>query len=73
VERVHLKAMQTQSYKSDVTDREWAIVGPLITEPKTNGRQAMISRRRLLDAMFSVAKLAVAGSGCHTTFQLGKR
>lgn len=48
--------MQTTNYKSDVSDREWAIIAPLIPKPKTNGRQATISRRRLLDAMFYITK-----------------
>jgi transposase len=48
--------MQTKHYKSDVTDTEWAIVRPLIPEPKTNGRRATIPRRQLLDAMFYVTK-----------------
>jgi transposase len=48
--------MQFKRYKSDVTDSEWAIVGHLIPEPKTNGRRATIPRRRLLDAMFYVTK-----------------
>lgn len=48
--------MQNSTYKSDLTDNEWAIVGPLIPEPKANGRRATIPRRRLLDAMFYVTK-----------------
>jgi putative transposase len=48
--------MAYQSYPSDVTDTEWTIVGPLIPEPKTNGRRATISRRALLNAMFYVTK-----------------
>ena len=48
--------MQNTIDKSDLTDSEWSIVGPLIPEPKTNGRRATIPRRRLLDAMFYVTK-----------------
>src|SRR5262245_25263412 len=48
--------MAYQSYPSDLTDAEWSIVGPLIPEPKTNGRHATISRRALLNAMFYVTK-----------------
>lgn len=45
--------MQIHPYKSDVTDTEWVIVGPLIPEPKTNGRSATVSRRELLNAMLT--------------------
>src|SRR6266540_6219873 len=51
-----LKAMQNRIYKSELTDTEWAIVSPLIPEPKTNGRRATVPRRWLLDAMFYVTK-----------------
>lgn len=43
-------------YPSDLSDREWAIVAPLIPEPHTNGRRATIARRALLNAMFYVTK-----------------
>src|ERR1044071_4315386 len=48
--------MQTKNYKSDLSDTEWALVSPLIPKPKTTGRRAAISRRRLVDAMFYVTK-----------------
>jgi transposase len=48
--------MIRKHYPSDLSEREWAIVGPLIPQPKTNGRHATISRRELLDAMFYVTK-----------------
>lgn len=43
-------------YRTDLSDQEWAIVAPLVPEPKTNGRQATIPRRELLNAMFYVTK-----------------
>src|SRR6266496_5960805 len=48
--------MAYQSYPSDVTDTEWTIIAPLVPEPKTNGRQATITRRTLINAMFYVTK-----------------
>jgi transposase len=48
--------MARQTYRSDLSDREWAIVAPLIPEPKTKGRRATISRRTLLNALFYVTK-----------------
>jgi len=53
---VHYSVMAYQSYPSDLTDAEWAIVAPLVPEPKTNGRRATISRRALLNAMFYITK-----------------
>jgi putative transposase len=48
--------MAYQSYPSDLTDTEWAIIAHLVPEPKTNGRLATIARRTLLNAMFYVTK-----------------
>jgi transposase len=48
--------MVRMMYPSDLSDREWAIVAPLIPEPQTNGRHATIARRELLNAMFYVTK-----------------
>jgi putative transposase len=43
-------------YPTDLSDPEWAIIGQLVPQPKTNGRYATISRRALLNAMFYVTK-----------------
>src|SRR5215212_3139156 len=43
-------------YPSDLSESEWAIIGQLVPQPKTNGRAATISRRSLLNAMFYVTK-----------------
>lgn len=51
--------MQRQKYKTDLNDREWAIVGPLVPQPKTNGRRATIARREVVNIIFYVTK-----SGC---------
>lgn len=48
--------MKRKSYKSDLNDREWAIVAPYLPKAKTNGRPAHISRRRLVDAIFYIAR-----------------
>lgn len=39
-----------QSYKTDLTDEQWAVVQPLV-EAKT-GRKATVCRRRILNAIF---------------------
>src|SRR5689334_11407813 len=48
--------MLYKPYPSDLSEPEWAIIGLLVPQPKTNGRAATISRRALLNAMFYVTK-----------------
>lgn len=38
-------------YATDLTDREWALLAPLIPAPKPGGRPAVHDRRELVDAM----------------------
>jgi putative transposase len=38
-------------YATDLTDREWALLAPLIPPPKPGGRPAVHDRRELVDAM----------------------
>ena len=38
-------------YATDLTDREWALLAPLIPQPKPGGRPAVHDRRELVDAM----------------------
>ena len=46
-------------YPSDLTDGEWALAEPLVSRPGQRGRPHAHSRRRILDAIFYVAR-----SGC---------
>lgn len=39
------------SYPTDVTDRQWAIVEPILTAPKATGRRAKVDRRAVLNAL----------------------
>ena len=48
--------MEGSTYPSDLTDAEWSIVAPLVPPPKQTGRPITISRRAVLNAMFSVTK-----------------
>src|SRR5438445_7174992 len=43
--------MGRKGYPSDLSDREWAILEPLIPAPKTGGRPAKHSRREIVDAI----------------------
>ena len=38
-------------YATDLTDREWALLAPLIPQPKPGGRPAKHERRELVNAM----------------------
>ena len=38
-------------YATDLTDREWALLAPLIPPPKPGGRPVVHDRRELVDAM----------------------
>jgi len=40
------------SYASDVTDREWALIAPLLPEPRTGGRPRRTCLRRVVNAIF---------------------
>jgi transposase len=40
------------SYASDVTDREWVLIAPLLPAPRTGGRPRTTCLRRVVDAIF---------------------
>jgi transposase len=44
--------MKTCTYPSDLTDEEWAILGPLITPAMQAGHPQTLQRRRTADAVF---------------------
>ena len=48
--------MSTERYASDLTDREWAIVEPLIPGAKPGGRPRHINRREVLNGIFYLVK-----------------
>jgi transposase len=48
-----------EPYPSDVNDREWELLGPLVTVPEKLGRPPRHDRRRVLNAIFYVVR-----SGC---------
>ena len=47
------------TYPNDLTDKEWAILEPLVRRPSPRGRPSFWSTRRVLDAIFYVLR-----SGC---------
>jgi putative transposase len=51
--------MRTTSYSTDLTDREWAVLHPLLPPAKPGGRPRRSDLRLILDAIFYVLR-----SGC---------
>ena len=43
--------MGRKAYPSDLSDKEWTILEPLIPAPKSGGRPAKYSRREIVDAI----------------------
>lgn len=48
--------MMRKPYSTDLTDEQWALVAPLLPEPRTRGRKPTADRRRILDGIFYQAK-----------------
>jgi transposase len=44
--------MNTHPYPSNLSDEEWAILGPLITPGKQAGHPQVLELRRIVDAVF---------------------
>src|ERR1700724_2072924 len=51
--------MGRQAYSSDLTDKQWEILRPLIPLPSLEGRPATVERRELVNAILYVLR-----SGC---------
>src|SRR5690242_2509113 len=48
----HMVWMNTHPYPSDLSDEEWAILGPLITPGKQAGHPQLFGLRRIVEAVF---------------------
>jgi putative transposase len=48
--------MNRKHYSTDLTDREWAIIEPLVPAPKPGGRPCRWSRREILNGIFYVVR-----------------
>jgi len=44
--------MKEEGYSSDLTDKEWSVLEPMIPESSKLGRPARYGKRRVLDAIF---------------------
>jgi putative transposase len=47
-----LNFMKRRSYPSDLTDAEWSIIEPLLSEPKNQGRKRETELREVVNAIF---------------------
>src|SRR5919202_5251003 len=43
-------------YPTDLSDREWALIQPLVPPAKPGGRPAKYPKREILDAIFSILR-----------------
>ena len=44
--------MTRKAYKSDLTDKEWQIIKPLIPPPKPGGHPRTVDMRQVVNAIF---------------------
>lgn len=51
------------SYASDVTDREWVLIAPLLPAPRLGGRPRTTCLRLVVDAIFYLMPVADAAAG----------
>jgi len=51
--------MNRQSYPSDVTDKEWSLIEPMLPPAKPGGRHRKVELREIVDGIFYVSR-----SGC---------
>jgi transposase len=51
---------ESKQYPSDLTDAQWALIEPLVPEPRSGGRPAVHPRRRIVDAIFYVNRTGCA-------------
>jgi putative transposase len=54
-----MKALLSVSYPTDLTDREWAVLEPLLPPAKPGGRPRSVNLRVILNGLFYVLR-----SGC---------
>ena len=48
--------MKRKHYSTDLTDREWAIIEPLVPAPKPGGRPCRWDRREILNGIYYVVR-----------------
>jgi putative transposase len=51
--------MSRRTYPTDLTDQEWAVLEPIVPQPKSGGRPAEHSRREIINGITYVLR-----SGC---------
>ena len=51
---------RTSAYPSDLTDAQWELIEPLVPAPRSGGRPAVHSRRRVVDAILYVNRTGCA-------------
>ncbi len=59
-ERYRRLCMSRKSYPSDLTETEWLLLLPLISEARSGGRPRSVAIREILNAIFYILR---SGSG----------
>ena len=54
------RVCRQRRYPSDLTDEQWALVGPLLPAPGTGGRPEKHPRRSIVDGILSVLRTGCA-------------
>ena len=64
----HIATLTRKPYLSDLSDREWKVIKPLLPAPKGFGHPRNVDLREILNAIFYVQKLVASGKCCLMTF-----
>src|SRR5438105_7797745 len=48
-----------KAYRTDLSDHEWALIAPLIPEPKPGGRPPQPTRREIVNAIFYLTRTGI--------------
>jgi putative transposase len=54
-----MERMARKPYRTDLNDKEWAVIEPYVPKPKTGGRPASHDRREIINAIAYILR-----SGC---------
>jgi len=57
--------MPLKSYPTDLTDKQWNVLEPLILTSKVGGRPRTVDMREILNAIFYILAVAVRGDDAH--------
>lgn len=66
--------MQRKAYPTDLTDKQWALIAPLVMQPKGKpGRPHKVDTRKVVNAILYVVGRGASGGCCPMIFRPGRR